>query len=327
LFEDGKKTDTDRKKVFVITGPTATGKSALGVLLAEILNGEIVSADSMQVYRGMDIGTAKVTKEEMNGIPHHMIDVADPDEPYSVARYVEEATVVCEDLIRQNKLPVIVGGTGLYIDSLIAGRTFESRSDEENRLREELNLRYEQQGGQNLLEELRTIDPTRAEKLFPNDKKRIVRALEIYYLTGKTITEHDLETQKIPPKYDAVTVALDFKNREDLYKRINDRVDKMVESGLFKEVEGLVNKGLNTENTSMQAIGYKEVLEYFQGTATCQEAIEKIKQESRRYAKRQLTWLRRDSQINWICWDKDPDLFAGLKECLSAAEAGGITEL
>lgn len=294
-------------KVAVITGPTATGKTALGVLLAECLGGEIVSADSMQVYRRMDIGTAKVTPEEMRGIPHHMIDVADPSENYSVARYVKEADICINDILKRGKLPIIVGGTGLYIDSLVAGRSFDENASDES-LRKLLDEKYKAAGGEAMLRELAQVDPERAQKLHPSDKKRILRALEVYYTTGRTISEHDEETRKIPPKYDAMVIALTFENRADLYGRIDRRADLMLKSGLFDEVRSLLDSGVSPDCTSMQAIGYKEAAMAIRGEISEDEAAELIKRESRRYAKRQLTWLRRKENIKWIIWKFEPDL-------------------
>lgn len=305
------------KQVLVVTGPTATGKTALGVALAKKLNGEIVSADSMQVYRRMNIGTAKVTPEEAQSVPHHMIDVAEPSENFSVARYVELAGQCCEEIFLRDHLPIIVGGTGLYIDSLLSGRSFAERSPQENNIRKELEAEYDQLGPAALWEQLREIDPDRADKLSPNDRKRVIRALEIFRLTGKTISQHDAETKALPPRYDALTIALDFELREDLYKRINDRVDRMISNGLCDEVKQLVDQGLNPEHTSMQAIGYKEILLALNGTLSLDEAIDQIKQESRRYAKRQLTWLRRNPDVHWLRWGGDPDLGSGLDYCLA----------
>ena len=222
-------------KLVVITGPTASGKTALGVALAQRLGGEVVSADSMQIYRGMDIGTAKPTPEEMQGVPHHMIDIADPTENYSVSRYAKEAAACVDDILSRAKLPIVVGGTGLYIDSLIAGRTFADGTAD-TALRQELSERYDEIGGEGLLGELRKFDPERAAKLHPADKKRIVRAMEVYILTGRTITQHDAETRAVPPRYDAAKIALDFAVRQDLYDRIDRRVDIMVQQGLFDEV-------------------------------------------------------------------------------------------
>ena len=286
------------EKILVVTGPTATGKTALSVELAKKLGGEIVSADSMQIYRGMDIGTAKVTKAEMQNIPHHMIDIADPSEDYSVSRYVEEADAAVRGILSRGRLPIVAGGTNLYIDSLIAGLDFAEKA-EDAALRESLNKQYDDIGGEAMLENLRGFDPERAAKLHPADKRRIVRAVEIYILTGETITRHDEETKKRPKRYDAVKIALTFADRAVLYDRINARVDKMVSDGLFDEVKGLLDSGLSPACTSMQAIGYKEPAAYFRGEMSKDAAIELIKLSSRRYAKRQLTWLRRDTTVLW----------------------------
>ena len=300
------------EKILVVTGPTATGKTALSVELAKKLGGEIVSADSMQIYRGMDIGTAKVTKAEMQNIPHHMIDIADPSEDYSVSRYVEEADAAVRGILSRGRLPIVAGGTNLYIDSLIAGLDFAEKA-EDAALRESLNKQYDDMGGEAMLEHLRGFDPERAAKLHPADKRRIVRAVEIYILTGETITRHDEETKKRPKRYDAVKIALTFADRAVLYDRINARVDKMVSDGLFDEVKGLLDSGLSPESTAMQAIGYKEPAAYFRGEMSRDEAIELIKLSSRRYAKRQLTWLRRDATVLWHEWPAEPDFDALLR--------------
>ena len=296
-------------KVVVITGPTATGKTALGAALAIEYNGEVVSADSMQLYRGMDVGTAKATAAEMRGVPHHMLDVADPGEKYSAARYVAEASACCGDILARGRLPIIVGGTGLYIDSLISGRDFADNEDGE--LRSRLGSLYDRRGGEAMLEALRSVDPDRAAKLSPGDRRRIVRALEVYTLTGVTITAHDQQTQLIPPRYDAAVIALDFKDRADLYARIDRRVELMVENGLFAEVAALLATGLSPASTAFQAIGYKEAAMALRGEITREEAAELIKRESRRYAKRQLTWLRRNPSVFWIRWEKTPDIELG----------------
>ena len=298
-----------KAKIIVITGPTATGKTRLSVELAKEFNGEIISADSMQLYRRMDIGTAKVTDEEKRGIPHHMIDVAEPDEAYSVARYVQEADACISDILARGKVPIIAGGTNLYIDSLIAGRDF-AENESDNSLRDQLLAEYDRVGGEKMLETLRGFDPDRAEKLHPADKRRIVRAIEVYRLTGKTITEHDEETKRIPPKYDAAMIALDYEDRAELYARIDMRVDEMVDAGLFDEVKSLLDAGLSAKSTAMQAIGYKEPAAYFRGELNKDDAIAMIKQESRRYAKRQLTWLRRNEKLFWIRWSSSPDFSA-----------------
>ena len=232
------------EKIVVVAGPTASGKTALGIALAKELNGEIVSADSMQVYRGMDIGTAKATMDEREGIPHHMLDVAEPWEDYSVARYVEQAEACCRDILARGKLPILVGGTGLYIDSLISGRDFAA-VDSDQGLREALSAEYDALGGEAMHRRLQEIDPERSAILHPGDKRRIVRALEVYRLTGMTITEHDRQTRALPRRFDAAAIHLNFKNRSALYARIDRRVDAMVEQGLFREVEGLLAAGLS----------------------------------------------------------------------------------
>lgn len=290
-------------KILVITGPTATGKTAAGVLLAKEYNGEVVSADSMQVYRGMDIGTAKATSEEMQGIPHHMLNVADPAEDYSVARYVKEADACVQDILARGKLPILVGGTGLYIDSLIAGRDFGKGAPDRG-LRDKLNERYDRFGGEALLAELANVDPARASKLCPADKKRIVRALEVFYSTGQTITAHDEATKKLPPRYRAACIALSFADRTALYARIDKRVDVMVDAGLFDEVRALLESGVPADCTAMQAIGYKETAAALRGELSPEDAVDRIKRESRRYAKRQLTWLRAKPGLHWFLWDE-----------------------
>lgn len=309
-------------RLIVLSGPTASGKTALGVLLAETLGGEIISADSMQIYRRMDIGTAKPTAEETRGIAHHMIDVAEPEEDYSVARYVEEAAACAEDILSRGKRPILVGGTGLYIDSLLSGRTFAG-GPADPALRTELSERYDEIGAAGLLGELRKVDPERAAKLHPADKKRIVRALEVYILTGKTITQHDAETQAIPPRYDAVRIALDYLDRADLYARIDRRVDVMLERGLVDEVRALLDAGVPRTCTAMQAIGYKEIVRALDGGCSIEEAAEDIRRESRRYAKRQLTWLRR-GDYHWIRFQKTPDLDAARRDSTEFLAAHGV---
>lgn len=293
-------------KIVVVTGPTATGKTRLAVALAKDFDGEIVSADSMQLYRRMDIGTAKVTPNEAQGVPHHMIDVAGPDESFSVARYVHDAGRCVDDILSRGKLPILAGGTNLYIDSLVSGRDF-AENEGDNALRESLGAEYDALGGDKMLERLREIDPERAAKLHPADKRRIIRAIEVYTLSGRTITQHDAETKAIPPRYEAVRIVLDYEDRAELYRRIDSRVDEMVAQGLFDEVKALLDEGLSPDMTAMQAIGYKEPAAFFRGELTREEAIELIKRESRRYAKRQLTWLRRDDSALRIRWGVSPD--------------------
>ena len=293
-------------KVIVVAGPTASGKTRLGIELAKLYNGEIVSADSMQLYRGMDIGTAKAPISERGGIPHHMIDVAEPNENWSVSKYVDEAAKVCDGLLAQGKRPVIVGGTGLYIDSLLSGRSFAD-TQEDRELRNALSEEYDREGGERMLERLRSFDPERASKLAATDKRRILRAIEIFTLTGRTITQHDEETRTLPPRYDAAYIVLSYKDRADLYERIEKRVDRMIDEGLFDEVEGLIKNGLSPDSTAMQAIGYKEAAEALRGEISTGEAIEKIKISSRRYAKRQITWFGRREDALRIMFDHVPD--------------------
>ena len=283
------------KKVLVVAGPTASGKTALSIHLAQAVGGEIVSADSMQIYRGMDIGTAKASREEQASAVHHMLDVAAPDENYSVARYAEEAARCCEDIFARGKVPVITGGTGLYIDALLSGVTFGAR-DEDLSLREKLNAEYDAAGGAEMLRRLSEFDPERAAILHAADKKRIVRAFEVYLLSGETITEHDRKTKLIPPRYDSFFIIPGYRERSLLYKRIDDRVDAMVSAGLFEEVERLLSSGVPENATSMQAIGYKEAVLALKGEVCREEAVEMIKQASRRYAKRQLTWFARRTE-------------------------------
>ena len=308
-------------KLLVICGPTASGKTALGVALAQALNGEVVSADSMQIYRGMDIGTAKPTKEEMGGVPHHMLDVADPAEDYSVARYVHDADACVRDILARGKLPIVVGGTGLYIDNLIAGRDFAPFT---GAWREKLQARAREEGLSALREELRRIDPDRAEKLHPNDEKRILRALEVWYETGETITAHDERTRDLPPKYDALRVCLTFARREDLWDRIDRRVDLMMAAGLEREVRDLLASGVPPAATAMQAIGYKEFAAALRGEEPLAQAVAEVKLRSRQYAKRQLTWFRRTPDIRWVTWEKDPDLSRGRQEVTAYMEEFGI---
>lgn len=290
-------------KMIIIVGPTASGKTALSVALAKALGGEIISADSMQIYRGMDIGTAKVTTEEMEGLPHHMVDVAQPGEAYSVARFVAEADPVVQHILSRGKTVVVAGGTGLWVDALVAGREFAPYP--ETGRRQALEQEAEVMGMAHMLEKLRQVDPESAARLHLKDKKRIIRALEVYEETGKTISQHNRETQALPNRYEPVWIGLDYENRQDLYDRINLRVDKMLEQGLLEEIQGLLSQGIPQDTTALQAIGYKEFFPVLSGEGSLEAAVEKCKQESRRYAKRQLTWFRRNQQIHWILREKN----------------------
>jgi len=283
--------------ILVIAGPTATGKTRLSLEISAELCGEIISADSMQLYRGMDIGTAKAAPEERGRIPHHLIDILDPHEEFSVADYVEHANAAAGDIVSRGRLPVVAGGTGLYISSFMDNIKF-SRMSRDEAYRLELDAVYKEKGGEYLLSLLRKNDPQTAAKLHENDAKRIIRALEIYKASGKTQSEWDVLSKENPSPYDFYPVLLTYSDREKLYDAINNRVDTMMERGLLKEAEALYGRALS--RTAKQAIGYKELLEYFNGNTSLNEAVGKIKQASRRLAKRQLTWFCRDSRYKRI---------------------------
>ena len=300
------------KKIVVICGPTASGKTALSIALAKAFDGEVVSADSMQIYRRMDIGTAKPTKEEMDGVPHHMLDVAEPGEAYSVSRYVEEATACVEDILARGKLPIVCGGTGLYIDGLIRGTNYQPAGTD-NGIREQLEGEWEAQGAEQMMARLAAADPDSAARLHLSDKRRILRALEVYLATGETITVHNARTKAIPPRYEAVMIGLNTEPRQILYDRIDRRVGIMLEQGLLQEVQSLLEDGL-LEGTAAQAIGYKELLAYFRGEMTLETAADLIRQKSRNYAKRQLTWFRRDERVKWIVYNAPEAAQAVLQE-------------
>ena len=286
-----------KPKVIVICGPTASGKTALSIELAKKIDGEIVSADSMQIYKDMDIGSAKPTKEEMDGIKHYLLDFVSPEDRYSVADYKKDATIAINEIIEKGKIPIVVGGTGLYIDSLIYNIDYpEIEFDEE--YRKSLEKRAREEGLSKLYEEAKTIDEQAMKSISQNDQKRILRVLELYHQTGKTKTEQEIESRKNEVPYDYYVFALNM-DREKLYDRINKRVDIMLEQGLIQEVEGIIKK-YKTYPTSMQALGYKEIKEYLNRNVTKEQAIETVKQETRRYAKRQLTWFRKNKQTIWL---------------------------
>lgn len=313
-----------RPKILVITGPTASGKTALAVELAKRHNGEVVSADSMQIYRRMDIGTAKPTAQEMGGVPHHMIDVADPEEDFSVARYVDMAAAAVDSVLARGRLPILAGGTGLYIDSLLSGRTFAA-FDEASPLRAQLEARYAREGGPALLRELAQADPDTAARLHPNDAKRIVRALEVWLTTGRTITQHNRDTAALPPRYHALTLTLDFQRREDMWARIDRRVDQMMAAGLVEEVRALLRSGVPERCTAMQAIGYKEMAAALRTGGDTAAAAEEIKLRSRQYSKRQRTWFRRNPQARPIFWGPEPDFADVLQRSTAFLEEFGIS--
>lgn len=291
-----------KPKVIVICGPTASGKTALSIELAKKINGEIISADSMQIYKYMDIGSAKVTKEEMQGIKHYMLDVVEPNKRYSVAEYKLEAEKCIEEILSRNKTPIVIGGTGLYIDALIYGIEFSDiKIDEE--YRKYLTNLCEKEGLEKLYNMAVEIDPQAMKIISNNDKKRIMRVLEIYHETGKTKTEQEIESRKNEVKYDYKVFAINW-DREKLYERINKRVDIMIEQGLIEEVKNLLSKYENMP-TAIQGLGYKEVKEYLDGDLTKEEMIEKLKMETRRYAKRQFTWFKKNKDTIWIDGQND----------------------
>lgn len=286
-----------KPKVIIICGPTASGKTALSIELAKQIDGEIVSADSMQIYKDMDIGSAKPSVEEMQGIKHYMLDFVSPEERYNVADYKEEAINAIQEILKKGKVPIVVGGTGLYVDSLIYGIEYPKMEFDEE-YRKELEKRAEVEGLEKLYEEAQKIDPEAMKIISTNDRKRIIRVLEIYKSTGKTKTQQEIESRKNEVPYDYKVFAINM-DRELLYDRINRRVDIMIEQGLVEEVKSITEK-YNNYPTAMQALGYKEIKEYLDGFLTKEEAIEKVKQETRRYAKRQLTWFRKNKDTVWL---------------------------
>ena len=287
-------------KVLAVTGPTASGKSALAVELAKRYGGEVVSCDSMQIYRHMSVATAKPTVDEMQGIPHHLIDFLEPTESFSVAEYVTLAAAVIREINARGKLPIVCGGTGLYYSSLIHGITF-SEAGSDPAYRKALEQRAANEGAQVLLDELRVFDPASAAKLHPHNLKRIIRAMEHYKLTGKTITEQNAQSRAKPSDYEVLAFAIGFHDRQKLYERIHLRVDKMCEAGLTEEAKWyFAQSGFSTASA---AIGYKELKPYFEGTMSLEEALESLKKETRHYAKRQLTWFRREENMHWLYAD------------------------
>ena len=299
-------------KIICIAGPTASGKTSLAVELAKRLDGEVISCDSMQIYRRMTIGTAKPTPEEMDGIVHHMIDVCEPEENFSVSRYCEMATPILDDILARGKTAIIAGGTGLYMDSLIKGNDFAPFPATGHR--ERLEARLEEIGLDALLSELAAIDPEAADRSQRNPR-RIIRALEVYFETGETITAHNLRTQAIPPRYNPLWIGLDFEPRQLLYDRIDLRVDIMLQQGLVEEIKDILGSGVPASATALQAIGYKEFVDALAGRMTIAEAADQVRQSSRRYAKRQLTWFRRNRAMHWLT-RKEGD---GAEEILSRA--------
>lgn len=289
-------------KIALVTGPTASGKSALALRLAEHFSGEIISCDSMQLYRGMDIGTAKPDLEEQSRVKHHMIDVLNIDDSFSVVDYVKAAELCISNIYSKGKLPFFCGGTGLYVDSIVSSTEF---GDMQNlpEYREELKALSDEKGSEHLHEMLKAVDPESAQKIDHRNVKRVIRALEVYKASGMTISEWQRRSKLLPPKFDSLCMTIEYNDREVLYDRINKRVDKMLEMGLLDEVTSLYEKGLFNTVTAGQAIGYKEFLPYLEGVASLEECVERLKIESRRYAKRQMTWFRRNDKIHRIIAD------------------------
>lgn len=291
---------TKKPIVVVVTGPTASGKTGLGIALAQRFNGEIISADSMQIYKGMSIASAAPTKSEREQAVHHLVEFLEPEQRFSVADYVAIAKEKIGDIISRGKFPIIVGGTGLYINSLIDGIEFCGQKTDED-VRKRLESDFEAVGGEEMLSRLAQIDEKTAKRLNPADKRRIIRAFEIYETTGITLSQQNEISRKNGKPYDEIMIGITYSDREKLYERINIRVERMLEEGLLQEAEKMCNKGI----TAAQAIGHKEFKNYFDGNITLSEAVETLKRETRRYAKRQLTWFRRDSRINWLYADND----------------------
>ena len=310
-------------KILCVVGPTACGKTKMGVLLARRYDGEVVSVDSMQIYRGMTIGTAAPTPEETEGIPHHMVAVADPAEKWSVARFTEAADACIQDILRRGKLPILVGGTGLYLDAIISGLTF-APGEAGGAVRKELEAQLAREGIAPLWEELQQVDPESAARLHIADEKRILRALEVYRETGCTISEHNRRTAALPRRYDPIYIGLAFQDRADMRDLIDRRVDAMMDAGLLGEVQALLEQGVPRTSTAFQAIGYKELLSAVDGQVPLEEAVAEIKLRSRQYAKRQLTWLRRNQDIHWIYWEKERNFADALRIATEILSAQGL---
>lgn len=309
-------------RLICICGPTASGKTALSVALAKQLHTEIISADSMQIYRGMDIGTAKPTAEERQGVPHHLLDVCAPGEPFSVARYVELADAAAQDVLSRGMVPIVAGGTGLYMDALIECSTF-SGDETDLSVREKYQRMAAEQGNEAVHACLAKVDPEGAERLHPNNLKRVIRALEVYEQTGMTIDAFNRLHKRPAPKYAALKIGVCPAERQTLYDRIDRRVDQMLADGLLEETKRLLDSGA-LAGTAAQAIGYKELLGYLQGDAPLADCVALLKQRSRNYAKRQLTWLKRDDNIHWIYYNNGEELPAILQEATEYLQKHGV---
>ncbi len=304
----------NKPTIAAVVGPTASGKTSLAVELALAFGGEVISADSMQIYRGMSIATAKPTREEMKGVVHHLIDFVEPTDSFSVSDYVTLADQSVRDVLSRNKLPVLCGGTGLYVRSFLDNIQF-TQEKHDPALRASLNERYRTEGGESLLAELRTFDPETADQLHPSNSKRIIRAIEVYRLSGITMSEAVRRSRSVPSPYHCVMVGITYADRQKLYDRINLRVDRMMEAGLLEEARQFYSSPVGT--TAAAAIGYKELKPYLDGTDSLEACVERLKQETRRYAKRQLTWFRKDAGVHWIEADRVENVFQKASEILS----------
>lgn len=311
-----------QNRLICITGPTASGKTALSIALAQRLRTEIISSDSMQIYREMDIGTAKPTAAEQAAVPHHMIDIVDPGEPFSVARYVELADRCAQTLLQAGKIPLVVGGTGLYLDALIEGSAFPG-DETDHSIREKYEQMAREQGNEAVHARLQQVDPVAAERLHPNNLKRVIRALEVFEQTGLTLDAFNQQNKRPEPKYQAIKIGLCPSNREILYGRINQRVDQMLKEGLLEEAGHLFREGKLT-GTAAQAIGYKELADYFSGNGSLEECVEILKRRTRNYAKRQLTWIKRDPTVFWLTYDAGADFAQVLQRSTDYLAQQGI---
>ena len=314
-----------KKKAIVVVGATASGKTALGVHIAKRFNGEVISADSMQIYKGMDIATAKPTIEEMDGVKHHLIDFVDVRCQYSVSNYCNDAKLIFNKIVESNKLPVIVGGTGLYIDSFLSNTKFLEEASSDT-VRDELLLEAEKNGIEALYEQLKVIDPVAAENIHPNNTVRVIRALEIYKTTGKTLTEQNRLSHTVESDIEPLYIGINYSDREILYNRINRRVDLMLEAGLLEEAKEFFK--LNPSKTAFNAIGYKELKPFIDGDLSFEVCVENLKRETRRYAKRQITWFKRNKHINWVFPDKfsQEELFESVDKLISNYLGGDMIE-
>lgn len=314
-----------KKKAIVVVGATASGKTALGVHIAKKFNGEVISADSMQIYKGMDIATAKPTADEMDGIKHHLIDFVDVKNQYSVSNYCDDAKIIFNKVVESGKIPVIVGGTGLYIDSFLSNTKFFEAASSDS-IRQQLLLEADKNGIESLYEQLKEIDPDAAVNIHPNNIVRVVRALEIYKTTGKTLTEQNRLSHTVESDIEPLYIGINYADRENLYKRINLRVDLMLEAGLLEESKEFFK--INPSKTAFNAIGYKELKPFIDGNLSYDVCVDNLKRETRRYAKRQITWFKRNKNINWVFSDKlsKEELFKSVDELINDFLGGDMIE-